>query len=383
MTSASPRELLTAHRATRREAAMNAARPLIRGHLPGLTRTPGAVIYLHAGKLRLHPVAGRSQLLTATRLLERLPIEAADAPAPEDGKKRVRPDAGDSIVLADRGTRAALLRWADDLGDDPDSVMLRRIVQVLGGLNASQLMPVLTQALEHRFWLPEGLNPHSLADWAEAFDVPTHTPGPLMTALIAHARTAGSPLDPDSLSAKDLTALTNTELDLIRVCRYGGMNADLQRYAMTEGHTARFARVRAMDPGLLDENLITGVLSELTVTGYTDGVTIGTVSSPFKFRPGKGVKITDLVSEVGMTLDEVTIEGDDRVVALGQVTGRTKAHALIAAARVANWRLFVMEPLFDLRTRKLDRRRWLGGDVERVRGRVVPMDVLVAGSPSD
>lgn len=146
----SPKDILVAYRADARAEATANGLPGDRSAVPGLALTATGMIYARGKGLHYQATNAPAVPLTPD-VLEKALIE---------------PSA--STVVADAKTWAKILVMADNL-PSIDFKALGRCLRISRGLPVSLKLPVLTESLAYRYWLPDTLSETSIDDWADAF----------------------------------------------------------------------------------------------------------------------------------------------------------------------------------------------------------------------
>lgn len=362
----SPKELLADYRQQSRQDAAEHGRPIDRSAFPGLLVETTGMIFIARDVLMYHPLGSPAVPLTADMLNAQL----------------VEMDS--SIVVADAGTLSALAAFAESApASDPGA--LRRRLAILAALGDSVKLPVLTKALATRYWLPDGLDEESLADWAEALEVKGPTNQITMRSLIALARDG---MRLESLNyEKTVSSIEALERRMMDSAVYSDVGNDCTMLERLEVHNAKITGLRALDPGLLEMHMIDGQVSRVTPLGVTFTTFTAKVSSPFKLKEGRdGVRLTDGYSVVSASLDELRY-GEGVLHAVLTIPTRGKfaesARQMVQRAHDGHGPLYATEKVFETAATALVNKRWLGGDVEPVQSRNVPLAVLLAGAPVD
>lgn len=366
MTSAtSTKELLNDYCLQARLYAAVDGSPMDRSAFPGLYVAPTAMIFGAGRILMYQTMDAPAQPLTAQVLAGALT------------------NLGSSTVVADAETMNRLATYADNLPSGGSDALARRVM-ISRGLNKSLKLPVLTDALAARYWLPDGRDEASFDDWAEAFGAAGPSRAITMRSLISLARDG---IRPESLGFdKTVSGLEGVERRAMETSLYSGASADCELFSLLERHGAKEAGLRVLDPGLLEMHKIDGQVCRVAPLGLTDSTFTAKVSSPFKLKEGRGgVRMTDGKNVFDGSLDSLRY-GDGVLHAVFGFPQRGKnkelSRRMVREAHRGDSVLYAAEPVFEAVSSSLINKRWLGGDVETVSGRQVPLAVMLAGAPA-
>jgi hypothetical protein len=106
------------------------------------------------------------------------------------------------------------------------------------------------------------------------------------------------------------------------------------------------------------------------------------VSSPFKLKEGKKVRLTDGKEMVEVDLRALRF-GDGALHAVfSQPSARGAGLLMVSKARKLEAKLYAVDGVFESFGAGPKNKRWLGDDVQKVTGRDVPLDVMLAGAPT-
>lgn len=361
--TASPKELLAAHRTEKRldAAAQNA--PLDRSAFPGLRCEATGMIYLRAKTLTYRSMHGATaETLTPEKLAALLTGE------------------GTSTVVADPYTFSKLLVMGDNMPSNDFKSLTRRL-RISRGLPGSVKLPILTEALTTRYWMQDGLEEKSVEDWATAFGLTGHK---LPTVLRTLIDLASSGKTTGTLGyEKAAKGMMDLETRLMENCQYSGISTDIYVYQMLEAFNAKANGLRAVDPGLLALHAMDGQSCKLVPMNVAQKNFTASVSSPFKLKEGREVRLTDGISLATTTLESLRFGGGVLHAVLDMPSQRGEGPLMISRAKAGKGVLYAVEGVFESRGRALKNKRWLGGDVERIGGREVPLDVALAGAPTE
>lgn len=360
--TASPKELLTDHRTNKRLAATLQNAPLDRSAFPGLGLESTGMIYLRGKVPVYHPMHGTPENLGPDKLALLL----------------TSPDT--STVVADTYTFSKLTVMADNMPSNDFKALSRRL-KISRGLPGSVKLPVLTEALATRYWMQDGLADNSFDDWAEAFGVQGQKLPATMRALILLA-SAGKRLNGLGYE-KQIKGLESLEMRLMEQCKWSGISTDCYVYDMLESYNSKANGLRVVDPGLLEMHAMDGQSCRIVPMNVTTVNFTASVSSPFKLKEGRGVRLTDGISTATTKLDSLRFGGGTLHAVFDLPSVRSGGRDMIKAAKAGHAKLYAVEDVFESRGAALKNKRWLGGDVERIGGREVPLDIALAGAPTE
>ena len=364
-----PRELLADFVQQRRKNSAAANEPTDRALFPGLHLEPTGFIFTHNKTLMFKPLSGQTEPLDGATLARIL--DTADA----------------SALVADETTLKRMAYFAEEAdeiraeeaGEDDKQFNLVRRLGLIRALSRSMKLPVLTDVLAYRYWLPDGLPMEKLESWGRAFQLNAPTTVLTMRNLLPLA------LDGDrgSLLAYESSAnsVKNVEQRMMASAMYKGVSADCTVFSQLEQFGELETGLRTMDPGLLDMHVIDGQVCRLYPVDMDGESFTATVSSPFKLKEG-GIRLTDGVRQTKTNLTGLDYDGTD-LIAVAELPDQKKSRGkhLVPAALYEGEKLYAMAAVFGMGGGIAKRKRWMGGDVERDRSSQVPLDVLLAGGP--
>ena len=359
--STSPRDLLAAYRASERSKATADGRPGDRSSFPGLAIPATGMIYSRGRSLKYHPLNAPATDLSPDKLAELL----------------IEPSA--CTVVPDNTTWAKILVMADNMPSNDFKALGRRL-RISQGLPQSLKLPVLTDALSYRYWLQDDLSESSFEDWAEAFNVKGPSTGITIRSLITLAEKGSRPtaLKFDA-SAK---SMEETERKIMEQAAWGGISNDCFVYSMLEGFSARAAGLRTLDPGLLEMHTIDGQACRIVPMNSNEREFTASVSSPFKLKEGKKVRLTNGQEMVEVDLRALRFGSGALHAVFSQPSKRGAGILMVARARRQETKLYAVDGVFESFAAGPKNKRWLGEDVEAITGRDVPLDVMLAGAPT-
>ncbi|WP_422758850.1 hypothetical protein [Paenarthrobacter sp. C1] len=357
----SPKDILVAYRADARAKATVDGRPGDRSDFPGLGLPATGMIYSRGKGLQYQALKAPAVPLTPD-LLEKALIDPMA-----------------STVVSDAKTWAKVLVMADNLPSNDFKALGRRL-RISRGLPVSLKLPVLTEFLGYRYWLPDTLNETSLDDWADAFGVKGPSITFTMRSLIALAEAGAKPAALKyELAVKSMEEM---ERKIMEQAAWGGISNDCYVYSMLEGYSAKANGLRTIDPGLLEMHVIDGQACRIVPMNSDSREFSASVSSPFKLKEGKKVRLTDGKEMVEVDLRALRF-GDGALHAVfSQPSARGAGLLMVSKARKLEARLYAVDGVFESFGAGPKNKRWLGDDVQKVTGRDVPLDVMLAGAPT-
>ncbi|QOD05703.1 hypothetical protein [Pseudarthrobacter sp. BIM B-2242] len=358
---ASSKEMLTAYRREQRMTSTDNGSPCDRSGFPGLSLTPDGMIYRRGTSLLYQPLNDKARDLDHVLLTELLT---------HDEK---------ITAIADKGTFEALQTVAATEPEDQYGSIAKRL-KVLNSLPASVRMPILTDALAYRYWLPDGKDEASFADWAAAFNATGPTASLSMRRLIDLAvdgvKYSGLKFD------NTVSALRRAEARLMEQCVWSNISSDVQVFGMLESYSNKINALRTIDPGLLELHVLDGRVCKVKPMNNTHRDFSASVSQPFKLKENKPLRMTDGYGLAETTMTELRFGAGEMHAVFDQPSGTGQGQAMVMSAKQGTRALYVAEGTFDMPASRPVNRRWLSGTkVERVADRTVPLDVILAGAP--
>lgn len=357
----SPKDILAAYRGDARAKATTAGAPADRSAFPGLAMPATGMIYSRANKLKYQPLNAPAQDLAPEKIAELL----------------IEP--GACTVVADAKTFAKLLVMGDNMPSN-DFKSLSRRLRISRGLPVSLKLPILTEALSYRYWLPDTLTETSFEDWADAFTVSGPSTAITMRSLIHLAQDGQRPVALRyEITAK---AMEDMERKIMEQAAWSGISNDCYVYSMLEGYSAKANGLRTIDPGLLAMHMIDGQACRIVPMNSDSREFSASVSSPFKLKEGKKIRLTDGKEMVEVDLRALRF-GDGALHAVfSQPSARGAGLLMVSRARKLEATLYAVDGVFESFGAGPKNKRWLGDTVQRVTGRDVPLDVMLAGAPT-
>ena len=360
-TPAAPKELLADYRRDARAAARAAGAPQDRAAFPGIGLEPTGMIYRSGRRLMYQPVLDKARELdhpTLTNLLS----------SPHT-----------CTVVADRDTFESLHQVGLSQPEEEYGSIAKRL-KAVKSLPVSVRMPILTDALAYRYWLPEGLDEKSFDDWAASFG----KPGPTRSAAMRHLIDKAT----DGLHSVKLKnemtvgRLRDAEVRLMEQCVWGGTSSDVQVFGMVESYTSKANGLRHLDPGLLEYHVLDGTVCKIGPMNETSEDFSASASQPFKLKENSKLRMTDGAEVCEVLLTSLRYGSGELHAVFSQPSARSNGASLIRSAKMGLRPLYVAAGIFDLPPGFPRNRKWLSGTaVERVEGRTVPLDVILAGAP--
>lgn len=394
MTTPTHAELTAQHDQRHRAAAVAAGRPTPRSGFPSL---------LNLGP-RTHLVwtDAKGHLMTAplsTGPVDPAPLRLADVeswldfppPAPDTPQSN-----DEAIVFADHRTRGAVNRRAirriepHERGTEERhrAVALARRLEFAASLPRSVFLPVLTDALNDRLWLPEELDPDDIGAWAEAFglgDLHTADPRAVAAALaMMAARCSAGVAAPLESWDRNLRFAEKGGLAWARSRSPRAANRAFQSSArFTDLYETRLAA----DPMLRERNALAQRLfqTHADVALLDDHGFDLIVEGAFKVREGARVMLTagDDPTHLYATFLEMTWDPDaEQMLARFQYArGRQSNHAAVAGLVNRGEPIYVLPTPYLGPLGSTTDSWWTSTKRERPRvRRTMPADIAAAGA---
>ncbi|MET4144318.1 hypothetical protein ABIB45_001185 [Arthrobacter sp. UYCo732] len=357
----SPKDILAAYRVDARSKATTDGRPGDRSDFPGLGLPATGMIYARGKGLKYQPLNAPAMDLAPDKLAELL----------------IEPQA--CTVVPDNKTWAKILVMADNMPSN-DFKALGRRMRISRGLPVSLKLPILTEALSYRYWLQDNLTETSFEDWADAFNVKGPSLGITMRSLITIAEKGQRPTALKYEAA--VKSLEETERKIMEQAAWGGISNDCFVYSMLEGFSAKANGLRTMDPGLLEMHTIDGQACRIVPMNSDSREFSASVSSPFKLKEGKKVRLTDGKEMVEVDLRALRFGAGALHAVFSQPSSRGAGLLMVSRARKLEAKLYAVDGVFESFGAGPKNKRWLGDDVQKLTGRDVPLDVMLAGAPT-
>lgn len=364
-----------------RKAAKAEGRPTDRTSSPGLNLAGAIGRVIHTGDNERLCVTdmrapGVRHVELTSAVLHQIISDAYDLTDPSVGIHVV-------TLFADTATlrRTAKLagRWASERGT-LEAKQAARLMAYRANLPTSTYTPVLTEALASRYWLPAGPAVTDLSAWDTAFGHghPTGT-HPALLELIGRA------LDGVE-NTRIAKAMINAEKYGARAARsastYSACSAFTHADSLTDAHTA----LLSVDPTLRERNVVAGVVSKINVHQIKQSRVEAYAENPGRLREGSSVYVFDDHAKGGhveLRLKSVEFHNDNLMLVLSAPTSRTANGYLIEEARKSYRPLFVAPAPYLMPRRAPKNRRWTVGGEDKALHVDIPVDVALAGGPTE
>lgn len=389
---------------SKRAEAAAAGRPTQRTNGPGL---------LLSGQVRTFLFRSRGKLMVQS--LDGLdlggPVQHYQSlPLPVDGSMlgtlvRAAYDRGDSssqvqagvVLVADQPTLALAVRLAQDharTSGDVDAWRVSRAVSYRAMAPISGYLPVLTDALSHRFWLPTPRLADRLAEWASAFGFDTRAPMlGLPPAATLASLVSGSSEGSDEATQTYRTMVMSRERSGTGSAQFSGAATAARAFDALNGIVTAFAAMSTFDLRLAGLNEITGeaTRAQRTATGPhpagqftavcqgSTALKVEVVVALFADEDGRSVK-----TKLDLTAIEATSGSDSLRLRLRRGSARSKGwHDLHAAFDRGEPVYLVREPYVSGGFVESNATgKWASREaIPFTAGRAVPADVSLAGAP--
>lgn len=315
-------------------------------------------------------------------------------------------DGQSRVWFADRATFRAVQNRLDKQGSANRRCQnARRKYELAATLSGSSQAVILTAALARRWWLPEGRNVRKVKVWREAFGIDDGPDG--IVELVELAAPTGD-LDMGTAMANARIAAAGNERGALRTVTSASIDAAIDAFRKaTRSEEAWDAAVR-LDPYARHEKQVTGHVVAFTPYMQDGRTVMADVTSPCRVRRGDVLLLAaatqpdsgsdDPVGDLGLArLVQIGWDDDRGVVAEFRlsVASRLKEGSALHRGRAtleagvtdSTTLLMTSNPWLDDRARSQPRsRRWTGRTDTfggRVDDRDVPLDVVLAGGPTD
>lgn len=236
-----------------------------------------------------------------------------------------------AVVCLDARTKNLFVRAAAahaKTGDDD----LRRAAKQLAWLNQlddSVLLASLTRLLSEKYWLPAGDDLGSVTAWATAFGHTTTgntvTPGVAAALLdrIHHDTPHLSELMLRSQLGREVLRIRDSEYWASRSFAHGGAHSHNRAYTDQERLVTVAATLAAIDPRLVERNIVTGAVTPMVVgSTVADGRVRCEASTtpPFKVDSAVYVMVRDSAGDSTGPVRSATFRGVEVVADVVQAT---------------------------------------------------------------
>lgn len=301
-------------------------------------------------------------------------------------------------VALDRPARARMLRTVEQSGGT---------VPVLGDLGATTIsltsvarqmrftttwpatsrLVVLADALARKYWLPAGLDTTNIEHWRRAFGM-TSDVASLQTLVGMVTAANGGP-------SVTFRALLAAEAGALKSIIYPGTGPAARAFTSAEKVGEAWSATERTDPLLRHRCIVDGTVARVRLLHRNGSTISGSVSQPFRLREGEVLGMfDDTSSEATARIVLVSMGFTDTLVAeFGPVTSRGKqrrsatagAFAFMDSALAAHETVLVTNSPFLSSAPPWSSNRWTSKPDPSESGivRDVPLDVVLAGAPSD
>lgn len=381
--------MLTEYDTARRKEAGDGAGPTQRMVGPSVPTSPAAdrsgggsvLFWLRKNTLvcsagptdTVHPATARiiGEAFTAVGVL---PV-AVDRPARARMLRTVEQSAGTVTAVTDAG-----------IAEVPLTVVARQMRFTTTWPITSRLV-VLADALARKYWLPAGLDPTNIEHWRRAFGVAADVAS-LHTLVGMVCRDTGSP-------SKAMRALLAAERQALNAIAYPGAGPAARAFLCAEKIGEAWSATERTDPMLRHRCLVEGTVARVQALSRTGPSIVGSVSQPFRLREGEVLGMVDDTSTVDTVRLQLLSMGftDTLVAEFGPVTARGHLRprstaagdfAFLDSAAAAHSTVLVTNAPYLSAPRPVLSRWAHKPDPDRDRiDRDVPLDVVLAGGPSD
>lgn len=373
-------QALAAYDARMRAHASTTGRPTDRTSCAGLILGGpiGAVFHTGADG-KIHVTTGLDDNAPVTQplsypLLAATLIDAYDLGDPET-------DRHVSALVADAATLRSLVKasaaWAQRLGT-LEARRLARLLEYRSALPTSAYLPVLTEALASRYWLPGAGSLDDLAEWDAAFDHGHPTGSPLAFDYLADRAFDGA------MDEKLFKALCGAEKYGSRAACSGASHSANSAFGQAGRVTDAYAAMLAVDPTLRDRNIVSGVVSKIRIHQIKSDRIEADIEDPGKLRDGSSVLLFDGVSyanKVEVTLKEVEFHNDRLMAVLSKPNRNNSRHYVTQSAHEQHRPLYLTPAPFLSITRTPRNKRWSSEVEDRNLAVDIPVDIALAGMP--
>jgi hypothetical protein len=305
------------------------------------------------------------------------------------------------LVVSDHQTLRRLSAWVKvEASTAPDgdfqAVSVHRRLAVASHLVASTRLIVLTRALARKFWLGSQYDPEDFGAWRRAFGFGAGaTILSVMTGLVDQ-------VSEGRVHKAWAQEAFNAESYALMSASFAGMKSAVAAFRRVQTADTATRAILTTDPMLRDRSLLDGSVCSLRILSLSEKSFTATVSTPFKFRPGKRILLIDTSADepgawAETVLQAVTVNrvGDqDQLVAQVACSSRSStnlAKVITSVMRRPGRTAMAAEAPF-LPFSGADSRavRWTQHASERIDAdqvaarprRDIPLDVIVAGAPT-
>lgn len=259
----------------------------------------------------------------------------------------------------------------------PEAFTLQRVMTLASSLPTSSRMPILTDALSAKFWMPTAGDPRSLTAWAQALDLADL---PALDAMVAMRRMVCS----QAQSAR-MTRIAKAEAYMLASARFSGLTNACSTYSSAESINDMWAVVCCTDPLLSGRGVLEGTVAHLSPMTLEEQTFTAALTSPMKLRVGKEVVLMNadhtLVASselLGLAVVGPNLIGTFSMPKPRSVQGRWVRHEVLHEQDL----YATAKPFEGGGGSRAGRMRWTGKvGVEWSSGRKIPADIAAAGAP--
>lgn len=270
---------LSDHIDERRSAATAEGKPVLRLAAPSVIAPvdpndkavpiESLFVWLRAGKLCLATSTVDNATLTAGLVKDVL----------------ARP--GGRVVVTDRAALRSFLRTLERLASPAGRTAAMQL-RACSRIPVSTKLVVLADALNERFWLPEGFDPSDIKDWKRALAAPSGPAG--IRSLLAAAETSHLGEKPLGVLVTAATSVRRLTGLVMKVADSTGSKAAIDGYLAAEKIGDAWGVLRAFDPIGRHEAVAEGTMSRIKVTGRDErSRVLAVLSQPCRMRTGNVV----------------------------------------------------------------------------------------------
>lgn len=360
--------------------------------MSGNLTPPTHIVYLRGDKLiQIDQKTFKSAPFDPT--IMHLPV----SPDPDDPTRfLVERESLNTVIIADRITLRAMVREFENgtgptgLGGVNENDAIVRRINYLSALPFSAFMPILTDYLQYRYWIPSHLNKESIASWVQLFPGSVALNQASIQVTFASLMTGERPVMLDNHAA--VKSVGNDERFAITIAASLSIKGVGWAFAKAENLSASWAFITGADPALLERNILDGTVAELHPIGRPSGELASyTTSEPYKFKAGKKVMLFTLRGRNNPGLAGESVTGDSDYVGgtirATTVSNKSPQFAAISFASHEKAPLYMLAQPFLTFGGSSSTERWTDRNLEDpnhpIPKRSVPLDVILAGAPAE
>lgn len=373
-------QALRSHDAKMRAQASQARMPIDRTACAGLVLGGllGHVVYTGIDG-KVYALSMREDTPPArlnSALLRALLIDAYDLADPQVKEHVV-------TVFADTETLLRVTKAAETWARERDTVEARQTARLMAfraDLPASVYTPVLSEALASRYWLPSGGMVDDLGAWDTAFGHGhPYLSKDALSYLVARALdgTGDGEIEKAWKAAERFGA---------RAGQSGSDHAAISAFQQAGTVAEAHAALLSCDPVLRERNAIAGTVSKVHVHQIKQGRIEAYVADMGKMREGSRVLLFDGYSggaKVALRLKSIEYVNGSLMALLSTPRSNTPNGYLIEEAKKNHRPLYVVAEPFLMSTPALKNRRWTEVGDDKPRHVDIPVDIALAGGPSE